>query len=789
MSRGPSLAGAGSPDGPLVGVRVIDCSTQEAGIRATALLADHGADVVRIVTGEGSTGDVAAIANAVFNRGKRIVQLDPDDPDGLRELVDLIGTADLLVETWAPGVAQARGLDFASLHQRFPELVHCSITGFGEDGPHSHLPAHEALVHAVAGSMGEQAGMREGPIYQGLPFASIGAACLAVIGGLAALYRVGEDHVGRRVETSLLDGALAYLAMLWGDTEIDPPVRDPGSSRLVAKTVLCGDGEYLGVHTGAVGGFGRLMTVLGLDDRIAVAESGRDVGTPLTPEQRRILDVDLHEVFATAPRAEWVERLTAVDVCAIPVLQPAEVFSEPQVVHNGAVLTVQDPDLGPVQQVAPTLRFSGAAPAAPEPARGVAACQAPAVAPLVERSAGRDAVPDLAATERPLLEGLRILDLGSFYAGPYASRLLADLGAEVIKLEALRGDTLRGLPVSFRSAQAGKRSIVLDLKEPEGRAVARRLIEAADIVHHNMRPGAAERLEVGFEDCRALNPEVVYLHSPGWGSTGPWRDRQSFAPMLSGYVGAEHEVAGQFNPPLWNLGNEDPGAGLLGACGMLMALVERQRTGRGQYIELPQINAALAHMAHVVRRPDGEVLGALRLDPAQLGFGPLDRLYETADGWMCLVALSDREVDALGGTLGVDLVADARFATSRDREENADDLARLLADAIGGWRTADLVAKLREVGVGAVEPVPYNCRTFLREPENQRSGRVAECLHPRYGAVRELARLVRVSGAAPAEHRLAPELGEHTTEILTELGYSLSDIARLHAEGTAATFS
>jgi crotonobetainyl-CoA:carnitine CoA-transferase CaiB-like acyl-CoA transferase len=196
--------------GPLEGLTIVDCSRGAAGPRATGILADYGADVVWI---EPPGGDPwrreRPAATSVFNRGKRSAVLDvAEDPD-LQRLFSLIDGADVFVESWRPGVAGGFGLGWDDLHERNPRLVYCSISGFGTSGPHRDLPDYEALVHALVGTMAEQAGHREGPIFQGLPFASIGAAYLALIGVLGALLRRDEDGRGRRVETSLWDGALA----------------------------------------------------------------------------------------------------------------------------------------------------------------------------------------------------------------------------------------------------------------------------------------------------------------------------------------------------------------------------------------------------------------------------------------------------------------------------------------------------------------------------------------------------------------------------------------------------
>jgi crotonobetainyl-CoA:carnitine CoA-transferase CaiB-like acyl-CoA transferase len=647
--------------------------------------------------------------------------------------------------------------------------VCASISGFGADGPERDLAGYEALVHARVGVMGEQVGHRSGPIYEALPFASIGAAYLALIGTLGALYRRNEDGLGRHVETSLLDGALAYLSMMWGDRDDAEvrPVLGVGAGRLIARTFRCADDEYLGVHTAAVGGFSRAMQVLGVDDRIPPSPTGVDVGVRLTPEQIAIVTEEIPRIFESRPRAFWLEKLLAADVCAIPELRPCEVFDEPQARHNRMVVELDDPVLGRVEQVAPAARF----PAFPQPVLRAAPragqhtdevlAEARTLPARAGAAAGR-------ADRRPLLEGVKILDLGAFYAGPYSSRLLADLGADVIKLETIAGDPLRGLERPYRSAQAGKRALSVDLKDPELAPALAGLIAWADVVHHNMRPGAAERLGVGREQVRAANPRAVYLYAPGWGTTGPDARRQSFAPLLSGYAGVGYEVAGQLNPPLFPLGNEDPGNGLLGAVAVLIALLHRQRTGEGQYVENPQLNATMAHMAHVVRRPGGAVLGAGLLDPLQRGVGPLDRLYETADGWICVVASGSRHREALGKLAGMELAGlefDGLEAFFRAR------------------KTADWLRELAAAGVPAAEPLPYNMPAFLRDPRNRASGRAAELPHPGQGHVRELAVLVRVSDAAVPPHRLAPQLGQHTDEILGRLGYSAAKIAELRARG------
>jgi crotonobetainyl-CoA:carnitine CoA-transferase CaiB-like acyl-CoA transferase len=760
--------------GPLEGLRVVDCSWGTAGPRATGMLTDAGADVIWVEPPAGDPWRRALPAAAsVFNRGKRSRALDLAGTIGRDALLRLLATADVFVESWRPGVADRLGLGFPRLHEHNPALVCCSISGFGVDDARRDVPGHEALVHALAGTMAEQPGHRDGPIFEGLPFASIGAAYLAVIGILAALYRRDDDGWGRHVETSLLDGALAYFSMLWGESDAAPAVstmRSQGNTRIVTRTFLCADDRYLGVHTGAVGAFGRLMAVLGLDDRIPPSESGLDMGMPLTPDQVTILDTEIHDIFRSRSRDEWVSLLRDADVCAIEHLQPCEAYDSPQARHNDMVLTVDDPVLGPVEQVAPAAKFArtplrvlGPAPDVDEHRNAVFAGATSPVTPL--------SPPDT----RPLLDGLKILDLGAYYAGPYSSRLLADLGADVVKLEPVAGDPLRGIERPFASAQAGKRSIAANLKDPDLAPAVRGLLAWADVVHHNQRPGAAERLGLSAESARAVNPDLVYLYAPGWGSSGPDRMRQSFAPMMSGYAGIGFECAGEYNPPIWPSGNEDPGNGMLGAVAVLMALHHRRRGGGGQVVENPQLNATLAHMAHAVRTADGTVVGAHRLDPLQLGVGAFERLYETADGWVCIVAFTAAQQAALGVMTGVDVGAGA------DGDDYAVGLR--IAEALSARKADELLDELTAAGIPAAIPVGHQMSAFMRDPEQRRLGRVAEVHHPEKGAVRELAHLLRVSDAATVPHRLAPALGEHTDALLLELGYDAEQIEAMHARG------
>ena len=768
--------------GPLTGVRVIDLGAIPSGHRATSLLADYGADVIAIEPRGGDSRRQDKVSYAVFNRNKRSVILDPIED--IATLRTLLSTSDVVLETYRPGQAAKLGLDYRTLHSSFPGLVYCSVSAYGVPRLDRLLPQYEPLVHAVAGTMGEQMGHRDGPIFEAIPFASIGAAYLAVIGVLAALYRRTSDGRGRYVETSLQDGLLAFMAMYWGVS--GGAAKEPGSShrstgvksrtRAITGIFCCADGEYIGVSTGAVGAFSRLMQVLGLDEKIQPALSEQETAAPLSWEERELLDERVPQIFAGRTRSEWMDELLGADICAIPQCRQGEIFDDPQASKNGMVVTIADDELGTVEQVGPPIRFRGfrMVPMRPAPRLGqhteevIGELEHPR--PLYLMGHGPAHVGEL-------LSDVRVLDLGAFLAGPYSSRLLADLGADVIKLEPPRGDPLRAYGKMFRAAQANKSSIAMDLRMEASRPVLERLVQWANVVHHNMRPRVAERLGIDYESLRKFNPDIVYGYAPGWGTEGPNAHRQSLEPMMSGYVGAAYEAAGALNDPVYPICNSDMGNGLLGAVGMLIALLERKRSARGQAYQNPHLNAAMLQVAHIVRTADKKVVGANRLDPLQLGFGALDRLYETADGWICLSVRSDEEAAAVVSLL--DPEQQSSFQTARDRSDRDYELGSSLRELFEDMSTSDALAMVLARGIPAVEPNMSGEAAIMSDPVHRKIGRVAEVLDAELGGVRETGRLVRVSDCAVSPHRLAPRLGAQTVSILRRVSCDEATIGEL----------
>jgi crotonobetainyl-CoA:carnitine CoA-transferase CaiB-like acyl-CoA transferase len=317
---------------------------------------------------------------------------------------------------------------------------------------------------------------------------------------------------------------------------------------------------------------------------------------------------------------------------------------------------------------------------------------------------------------------------------------------------------------TFRNAQAGKRAICLDLKKPDAWPLRDDLFRWADVVHHNLRPGVAERMGVAYENVTSVNDQVVYLQSPGWGSTGPWSQRQSFEPLQSYFSGVGFEVAGEFNPPVMPAGFADPGAGLAGATAILIGALHRRWCGSGQLVESSQLNATMWHV----------------------GLSPFDRLYETADGWLCLVVRKPNQIRGLLAETRVGVDPSACVPWHEVAAGLAEEIIDGLSSAFASDSTVNWIKRLGELGITVIEPRVHNRAAFFRDPENRRTRRVAEYADVDRGRVRETSRLLRVSSSRIVEHKPAPKLGEHTDQVVAELGRNSDDIARLRAAGVIA---
>src|SRR5262249_27002182 len=336
--------------------------------------------------------------------------------------------------------------------------------------------------------------------------------------------------------------------------------------------------------------------------------------------------------------------------------------------------------------------------------------------------------------KRPLahaLEGITILDLGNFLAGPFGPMLLGDLGATVYKLESPLGDQMRPVTQPFNGCQRGKLDIVVDLKQPEGLEIAHRLMREVDVVHHNMRPGVAERLGIDYETAKRLNPSVIYCHTTMWGNDGPRATWPGFDQLAQASCGLEQELGGEGNGPNWyRFGMCDQACAVQSALAVLMALYWRERTGQGQLVDTSIVNGGVFLNTDAWIGPDGWS-SRPRTDARQTGFGPLYRLYEASDGWLAIACLGETHRDALAD------VVPALDATAPSKEV----LEKFFpAHTMQGGLGEPAAAGVRVEGArGAAR------RTWFTQPDLVAAGLVADYEHPQYGRFRQFGHLVNFS--------------------------------------------
>ena len=393
-------------------------------------------------------------------------------------------------------------------------------------------------------------------------------------------------------------------------------------------------------------------------------------------------------------------------------------------------------------------------------------------------------------TQKGPLDGIRVLDCTQMMAGPFCSMLLADMGADVVKIEKPDGDDIRrfgppfvnGESAAFLGINRNKRSIVIDLKREAGADLLRRMAARADVFVQNLRPGSLDGLGLGYADLRASNRALVYCSISGFGLTGPYRDRPGFDLIAQGMSGLMSLTGHPDSPPAKvGVPITDLNAGAFGAFGVVCALVSRQKTGKGQHVDTSLLEAGIAYTIW-----ESAMFFASEIAPKRLGsahqLGAPYQAFSTSDGYITLGAPNQANWERLCKAIGrTDLLRDPRFESNADRMKHVKELTHILEATFGAGTTEAWLDLLRASGLPCG---PINDMEKVYADPHVRAREMAVALqHPIAGEVRNIGVPVKLSETPAAVRRPAPTLGQHTEEVLEAFGRSPREIERLSKAG------
>jgi crotonobetainyl-CoA:carnitine CoA-transferase CaiB-like acyl-CoA transferase len=804
-----------APHGPLAGLVVVDLSTTLPGAQATQFLADCGADVIMVEPPDGSPLRQLAGWPALL-RGKRSITLDLHDDSDLDRLRALLRRADAMVNTLRPAAAERLGLTPELLAERYPRLVVGAITGWGSTGPWRNYKGWEALVMAKTGVMHEKRGLtaRPGPAYIAAAYASWGAAHAAVQGILAALLERESSGRGQIVEANLVTGMGSMDPYNWfyemvlerypGAFEpMDAAYDDQGRPQayliyalLVAPTK---DGRWLQFAQVSPRLIGAWLTELDLMGEIA---DPKWQGFPMlpTPELRtEWWDLMLERVGART-LAEWQQAMEVnKDLSGELLRSPDDSLNHPQTAHEGRAVTVMDPDLGPVRQPSTLIHADGKpltdlrpAPRLGEHNDSVSFDEATGAAPP-PRDLGSD----------PPLAGVTVLEFGSMFAGPYGATLLAELGARVIKVEPLEGDNIRTL-VAFPEAGGGKvlqgkESVAIDFTKPEGLELVYELAKRSDVVLQCFRGKAAERAKIDEASLRAVNPDLAFVTTSGYGVDGPFSHRAAYAPSIGAASGLSlidsqddghapvdlddtHRRAVKLHAGGAVPAVQSDGIAAHGVGSALMVALYAKRRG----IQLHNLvttmlgtvqQALVVHNTAYAGRPTMQAA-----DDQHFGLTALYRMYRAADGFVFLAAPLPHEWPALAKAMApyVELHIDERFASAESRAEHDDALIEALTPVFATKSKVEWEDELTAQDVGCVEVVESNSELVLQTDPYFEAGYAVQAYSPIFEEHRRLAPLCRFSRSR-SRAEAGCTIGQHTDAVLREIGLGDARIANLRS--------
>jgi crotonobetainyl-CoA:carnitine CoA-transferase CaiB-like acyl-CoA transferase len=735
---------------PLSGLQVLDLSSGPAGGLATMILADFGATVCRVIDPEYDCLNNIPSA-PMWLRGKSVV--------------DSIRVQDVDVVVISQPHAHVN-CTFENCRDQNPALIYCEVSAMGSD---VNIPMYEGIVAAKAGRMKqfESILIDQGPCFPAVQVATHATAMNIVSGILAALHKRARSGSSEKVTTTLLQGMMPYdvgvsitLQLIAQNKE--EPIVYPTMPMLKYQPVQCADGKWIQLGNLLDHLFENFMQVIGLQDELA--------GLPETIEKVR--DKILQRM-QTKTQSEWMDIFIEHGrIVAHPYQLPEEALDDPDMTQNGHVT-----ELDGIKQLGPMANLTATS------------------AEVTQRTkiGSRWHVPPLKEDRSAPLDGITVLEIATIIATPMATSFLSDLGARVIKVEAIGGDPFRSM-VGQGAARSnlGKESIGIDLKTPEGQTIVHKLAAKADIVLHNYRPGVPQRLGISYEDLRAINPRLIYLSANGYGPAGPGAKRPSTHPIPGAAMGGAAYQAGGISEDIMDIQalretsrrlfranelNPDPNTAVVICAAALMGLTAQRITGTGQEIFVDMFGAnGYANFDTMIDYQGKPKRSSLGTDLK--GAHPLYRLYATEDGWVFLGIKRIQEWTALSKLTGSDW--QQRFPSPL--EDNDPALLSTLIEFFKQKTSREWEDYFSESEVACVVADEKNSYQFFFDECKEDSPWMMQAPHPTLEPFYRHKPMIdfSVSDLSPGTTQSA---GEHADQLMTEIAYSPTEISQYFEKG------
>ena len=808
MSDRDSLPAADRP-APLVGVRVLDISEGVAGPFCAKLLGDLGADVVKVErpgTGDetrasgpfpgwaqdAATQQEASASFFFFNTSKRSIVLDVESAQGREELRRLVRRFDVVVAGETAEALDAKGIGYETLHRWNPTVILTTVSGFGSFGPHSHFQSSHLIACAVGGWC-QLCGLpdREPLQVGGVISETLAGAFAAAATQLAVLGRTrhgGGDHIDASIQQAVLTGAQLPTLLYEYRGLVPERYSSVGSGAGASYMLPTADG-YIGLNALTRPQWHMLCDFLGRKD---IAEDARYRTVSWARPDERVEEI--RAAFQAALVDRTAEELFhAAEKRRVPfglVPDMARVFKLAPHRHRGFFAKLQHPVAGTVDVPGIPFHATGTKPCPSRPPLlGEHTDSVLAELPRDDAPPQDDAPP---TSNPPPLQGVRVLDLSMFFAGPVCAQIAADAGADVIKVESIqRIDGWRGSASSnaerelpgwesspyFNWVNRNKRDITLNLTDPRGVAILKTLVQDADVLIENYTPRVMAKFGLAYDVLRAINPRLIMISLSGFGADSPWRDYVAFGMSTEQMAGFTHLTGYPDGDPLFTgTTGGDLFAGVMGANALFAALHHRDRTGEGQHIDFGQVEACSLYA--------GDAMTAWSLagvDPGRVGNGhrhyPLQGVYPCRDDrWIAITCKTRDQCTALAELIGEPAVAGGDAAT-RD-------------DAVSAWTAQGdhlgLMTELQAAGVpaGAV----MNGPELLADAQLEARAALLLQDRPGLGPKHYPGQPYRFRRAQSPPNQRAPLLGEHTSDVLkAHAGLTDDDIAELVIDDVVGT--